>query len=180
MKRHLQMTVVALMAVLPVSVFAQMTVDASLTISNPDNIPAPLHPVPSDRQLAWQETEFYGFFHYGMNTYTDKEWGDGSENVSTFNPTAMPNPTQWLTAAKSAGMKGGIAVVKHHDGFCPHPDRNNIICCQQCDRRRPGHLLGNRRRDDDRNNHHRPRLITNSTLRHVTGVHKVGTTRERL
>ena len=75
MKRHLQMTVAALMSVLPLAGYAQMEVDASQTIRNPDNIPAPLHPVPSDRQLAWQETEFYGFFHYGMNTYTGQEWG---------------------------------------------------------------------------------------------------------
>ena len=91
------------------------------TLSNPDNEPAPVFPVPSARQLKWNETEFYAFFHYGMNTYTNSEWGSGSESESLFNPTAAPNPKQWLTAAKSAGMKGGIAVVKHHDGFCLWP-----------------------------------------------------------
>ena len=48
-------------------------------IKNADNEPAPVFPVPSDRQLKWNETEFYAFYHYGMNTYTDKEWG-GVEN----------------------------------------------------------------------------------------------------
>ena len=93
----------------------------SQSYSYPDNEPAPCHPVPTERQLKWQETEFYAFFHYGMNTYTGLEWGNGNENPSTFAPTQLPNPKQWLEAVKAAGMKGGIAVVKHHDGFCLWP-----------------------------------------------------------
>lgn len=108
-------------AMLPMAVNGQLTMDTSQTLDNPDNEPTAVHPVPSERQLAWNETEFYGFFHYGMNTYTGQEWGDGSESESTFAPTKTPNPSQWLTAAKAAGMKGGIAVVKHHDGFCLWP-----------------------------------------------------------
>ena len=92
-----------------------------VTLPNADNEPAPVHPVPSQRQLLWQETEFYAFFHFGMNTFTNAEWGDGSEAESRFAPTKVPNPRQWLTAVKAAGMKGGIAVVKHHDGFCLWP-----------------------------------------------------------
>ncbi len=90
-------------------------------LPNPDNEPAPVHPVPHPRQLKWQETEFYAFFHYGMNTYTGKEWGNGDEDENMFAPTQAPNPRQWLEAVKAAGMKGGIAVVKHHDGFCLWP-----------------------------------------------------------
>lgn len=89
--------------------------------ANPDNEPMAVHPVPHPRQLKWQETEFYAFFHYGMNTYTGLEWGNGDEDRSRFAPTAAPNPRQWLEVAKRAGMKGGIAVVKHHDGFCLWP-----------------------------------------------------------
>lgn len=88
---------------------------------NPDNEPAPVHPLPSERQLKWNETEFYAFFHYGMNTFTDKEWGYGDEDENLYAPKGKPNPYQWLEAAKTAGMKGGIAVVKHHDGFCLWP-----------------------------------------------------------
>ena len=107
---------------LPLCGFAQSEFSlVTQTLSNPDNEPAPVFPVPSDRQLKWNETEFYAFYHYGMNTYTNAEWGNGSESESQFAPTAAPNPKQWLTAAKSAGMKGGIAVVKHHDGFCLWP-----------------------------------------------------------
>ena len=91
------------------------------SVANPDNTPRPVFPVPSRRQLLWNETEFYAFFHYGMDTYTGKEWGDGTEDASTFAPTRVPDPAQWLRVAKSAGMKGGIAVVKHHDGFCLWP-----------------------------------------------------------
>ena len=104
------------------SVSAQNTFTLdNTTPANADNEPAPVFPVPTDRQLKWQETEFYAFFHYGMNTYTDKEWGYGNEAESTFAPTAAPNPKQWLQAVQAAGMKGGIAVVKHHDGFCLWP-----------------------------------------------------------
>ena len=91
------------------------------TLSNPDNEPRPVFPVPTARQLKWNQTEFYAFFHYGMNTYTGQEWGFGNENVNQFAPTGKPNPKQWLEACKAAGMKGGIAVVKHHDGFCLWP-----------------------------------------------------------
>ena len=90
-------------------------------LANPDNEPAYVFPVPTRRQMSWQETEFYAFFHYGMNTYTNREWGLGSEDERTFAPTLPPNPKQWLEAVKAAGMKGGIAVVKHHDGFCLWP-----------------------------------------------------------
>lgn len=99
-------------------------------LPNPENEPAPVHPVPHPRQLKWQETEFYAFFHYGMNTYTGKEWGYGDENLNTFAPTALPNPHQWLEVAKKAGMKGGIAVVKHHDGFCLWPTETTDHHCQ--------------------------------------------------
>ncbi len=88
---------------------------------NPDNVPAPCHPVPHPRQILWNETEFYAFFHYGMNTFTGLEWGNGNESESIYAPKAMPNPEQWITSVKAAGMKGGIAVVKHHDGFCLWP-----------------------------------------------------------
>ena len=89
--------------------------------ANPDNEPKPVFPVPSARQLKWNQTEFYAFFHYGMNTYTGQEWGEGNESENLFAPTQKPNPRQWLETIKAGGMRGGIAVVKHHDGFCLWP-----------------------------------------------------------
>ncbi|MCM1029525.1 MAG: alpha-L-fucosidase [Pseudoflavonifractor sp.] len=103
-----------------------MTAGATLplvdeTPANPDNEPRPVFPLPSERQLLWNETEFYAFFHFGMNTFTGREWGNGDEDETLYAPTEKPDPEQWLSACKAAGMKGGIAVVKHHDGFCLWP-----------------------------------------------------------
>lgn len=77
---------------------------------------------PSKRQLEWQQTEFYAFVHFTVNTFTDKEWGDGRENPEIFNPVKL-DARQWCKAIKSAGMKGLILTCKHHDGFCLWPSK---------------------------------------------------------
>ncbi len=73
--------------------------------------------VPSERQLKFQQLEFYAFIHFTVNTFTDKEWGDGTENPEIFSPTKL-DAEQWVKAVKSAGMRGLILTCKHHDGFC--------------------------------------------------------------
>lgn len=84
--------------------------------------PKPYGAVPTPAQLEWHEMEMYALIHFGVDTYTDKEWGFGDEDPKILNPVKF-DAKQIVAAAKSAGFKGVVVVAKHHDGLCIWPTK---------------------------------------------------------
>ncbi len=82
--------------------------------------PTPILPIPTARQLSWQQQELIMFVHFTVNTFTDKEWGDGTEEPAIFNPVDL-DAEQWAKTAQECGFKTVILTAKHHDGFCLWP-----------------------------------------------------------
>nr|WP_278703520.1 alpha-L-fucosidase [Bacteroides intestinalis] len=78
--------------------------------------------VPTPQQLEWQQMELTAFLHFGVNTFTGREWGDGTEGPNIFNPTAL-DCEQWVRTLKDAGFKMALITAKHHDGFCLWPTK---------------------------------------------------------
>jgi len=97
-----------------------------VTISNAqaaENAPPPLMPIPSPAQMAWAEDELTVFIHFGMNTFTGRSTGLGTEDPNLFNPTNF-DPRQWAREAKECGFKALLLTAKHHDGFCLWPTKS--------------------------------------------------------
>ena len=101
---------------IPAFLFAAL----SLLTGCSDSEPQPYGALPTAQQVEWQRMEINMFCHFGPNTFSGKEWGDGTEAESLFNPTAL-DCRQWVDVAEQAGMKGIIITAKHHDGFCLWP-----------------------------------------------------------
>lgn len=99
--------------------------EQNIAVIRPTDTPAEIvrkaaNVVPSERQFNWQRQELTAFLHYGVNTYTGREWGDGTESPAVFNPTAL-DADQWIRELKAAGFRCAILTCKHHDGFCLWP-----------------------------------------------------------
>ncbi len=78
-----------------------MLLSLLLNVAMATSAPAPLNAVPSPRQLAWQQMDCYAFTHFGPNTFTDLEWGHGTEDPNLFNPAHL-DCHQWAKALKAA------------------------------------------------------------------------------
>lgn len=82
---------------------------------------------PTEAQARWQDDEFGIFVHFGINTFNNREWSDGTCRLESFNPTNL-DCEQWVTAAKNAGAKYIVLVCKHHDGFCLWQTKTTEYC----------------------------------------------------
>jgi alpha-L-fucosidase len=97
-----------------------LPVSAALAAAGDVAPPAPFGAIPSERQLKWHRLETTAFLHFGVNTFTGQEWGNGNEDENLFQPTAF-DPDAIVAALAAAGMGGVILTCKHHDGFCLWP-----------------------------------------------------------
>ena len=117
-----------LLILLGQSVFAQKKLsEVNYVLIQPDDskeeiIKKAANVTPSPRQYAWQLLELTGFLHYGINTFTDREWGTGKEDPKIFNPEKL-DALQWVQACKDGGIRLIILTAKHHDGFCLWPSK---------------------------------------------------------
>jgi alpha-L-fucosidase len=101
----------------PSEVIAVAPSDAPSTIiENAANV------LPSARQLSWQRMEQTAFVHFGVNTYTGREWGTGTEDPNIFQPAGL-DTDQWVNTLKDTGFKEAILTTKHHDGFLLFPSK---------------------------------------------------------
>ena len=77
---------------------------------------------PKTQQLEWQEARQTAFLHFGINTFYDQEWGNGTEDPTRFNPSDF-DADSWVKTLRDNGFRYAVLTVKHHDGFMSYPSR---------------------------------------------------------
>ncbi|CAL0321950.1 unnamed protein product [Lupinus luteus] len=113
-------TTITILLVLSLSYSLIHSSSSSSSSSSTTPPPLPILPIPNAFQLQWQLTNMALFFHFGINTFTNSEWGSGHVDPTTFNPTEL-NASQWIRVAKDSGFSRVLITAKHHDGFCLWP-----------------------------------------------------------
>lgn len=94
----------------------ESTIAIELTDTNETILKKATHVIPTPNQFEALKTEYMAFIHFGPNTFSKREWGNGKENPEIFNLQNL-DTDQWCKTMKSAGMKMVVFTAKHHDGF---------------------------------------------------------------
>jgi alpha-L-fucosidase len=79
---------------------------------------------PTPAQRRYLDLQLGMMLHFGINTYYDKEWSDGTLDPARFDPQQLDTDS-WCESAAAAGMKLVVLTTKHHDGFCLWPTKHS-------------------------------------------------------